>query len=68
MKINPSLSAATKFNPTKKSFQMSIEDLCKKIDTNEITLPLYQRDLSWTLQKAVELSIVRESTGCTYID
>lgn len=55
MKINPSLSAATKFNPTKKSFQMSIEDLCKKIDTNEITLPLYQRDLSWTLQKAVEL-------------
>lgn len=55
MKINPLLAAATKFNPTKKSFQMSIEDLCKKIDTNEITLPLYQRDLSWTLQKAVEL-------------
>lgn len=55
MKVNSLLSAATKFNPTKKSFQMSIEDLCKKIYTNEITLPLYQRDLSWTLQKAVDL-------------
>ena len=55
MKVNPILTAATKFNPTKKSFQMNVEDLCEKIDTNEITLPLYQRDLSWTLQKAVDL-------------
>lgn len=55
MKVNPILTAATKFNPTKKSFQMNVEDLCGKIDTNEITLPLYQRDLSWTLQKAVDL-------------
>lgn len=55
MKVNSILIKATKFNPTKKSFQMSVEELCKKIDTNEITLPLYQRDLSWNLQKVVDL-------------
>lgn len=55
MKINSILIKAAKFNPTKKSFQMSVEELCKKIDTNEITLPLYQRDLSWNLQKVVDL-------------
>ena len=55
MKVNSILIKATKFNPTKKSFQMSVEELCKKIDTNEITLPLYQRDLSWSLQKVVDL-------------
>lgn len=34
---------------------MDIATMCSKIKKNQITLPLYQRDLSWTLQKAVDL-------------
>ena len=55
MRINKRLEQAASFNPTKKSHQMSIEDMCKKIETQEITLPLYQRDLSWTLEKCIAL-------------
>lgn len=55
MKINKKLEVAAEFNPTKKSHQMTIFEMCKKIQNNKITLPLYQRDLSWTLNKAVDL-------------
>lgn len=55
MKINKKIELAAEFNPTKKSHQMSIFEMCKKIKDNKITLPLYQRDLSWTLKKAVDL-------------
>lgn len=53
--ISQKLIKAVGFNPTKKSHQMSIQDMCNKIKTNKITLPLYQRDLSWNLRKAVAL-------------
>lgn len=55
MRIHNKIEAATNFNPTKKTHQMDIATMCEKIKTNKITLPLYQRDLSWTLQKAVDL-------------
>jgi hypothetical protein len=55
MRINPKIEAAASFNPTKKTHQMDIATMCEKIKQNKITLPLYQRDLSWTLQKAVDL-------------
>ena len=55
MKINKKLIDATAFNPTKKSHQMDIFQMCDKIKNNKITLPLYQRDVSWTLQKSVDL-------------
>lgn len=55
MKINKKLLAAVQFNPTKKSFQMSVLQMCEKIDQNKLTLPLYQRDVSWSLQKSVAL-------------
>lgn len=55
MKISVKLEKSVGFNPTKKSHQMAIADLCKKIDDNTISLPLYQRDLSWTLRKSVDL-------------
>ncbi|BDR84431.1 GmrSD restriction endonuclease domain-containing protein [Clostridium tetani] len=55
MRINKKIQLAAEFNPTKKSHQMSIFEMCKKIKDNKITLPLYQRDLSWTLKKAVDL-------------
>jgi hypothetical protein len=55
MKINKKLKDASGFNPTKKSHQMNIFEMCSKIKDNKLTLPLYQRDLSWTLKKAVDL-------------
>lgn len=55
MKINNKIRVAASFNPTKKSHQLSIYDMCHKIEKKEITLPLYQRDLSWNLSKSVSL-------------
>jgi hypothetical protein len=55
MKINKGLIRAATFDPTKKTSQMTIADMCKKIDTKVFSLPLYQRDLSWTLQKCIDL-------------
>ena len=34
---------------------MSIFDMCQKIENKTISLPLYQRDLSWTLSKCIDL-------------
>lgn len=55
IRINKNLQRYAGFNPTKKTFQMSILEICEHIDTNEITLPLYQRDVSWTLKQSVDL-------------
>lgn len=55
MRINPSLTANADMNPTKETSQQTITDLCQGIEDGFITLPLYQRDLSWTLQKCVDL-------------
>ena len=55
MRINKDLIKAASFNPTKKSTQMSIFDMCQKIENKTISLPLYQRDLSWTLSKCIDL-------------
>lgn len=55
MKINKKLIEASEINPTKKSHQMNIFEMCSKIKKNKLTLPLYQRDLSWTLKKAIDL-------------
>lgn len=55
MNINKQLLAAANLNPTKNSRQDYIFTLCEQIETNELTLPLYQRDMSWTIQKSVDL-------------
>lgn len=55
MKINQQLAKIAAFNPTKRTYQISILSICQKIETQEITLPLYQRDVSWTIQKSVDL-------------
>ncbi|MGL5480159.1 MAG: GmrSD restriction endonuclease domain-containing protein [Clostridium sp.] len=53
--IHEKLKKSVEFNPTNKTHQMTIFDLCKAIEEEEIVLPLYQRDVSWTLQKNVDL-------------
>lgn len=55
MKVSKSLMESASFNPTEKSHKMSVLDMCKKIEANEITLPLYQRDVSWTLNQSIDL-------------
>lgn len=55
MKISKKLVQAVSFNPTEKSHKMTVLDMCKKIENLDITLPLYQRDVSWTLNQAIDL-------------
>ncbi|MCS3528632.1 DUF262 domain-containing protein [Acinetobacter johnsonii] len=55
MKINKNLEFALTYNPTKKSYSMVVEEMCKKIEVDELTLPLYQRDVSWNIEKSVAL-------------
>ena len=55
IRINNNLQKFAGVNPTKKTFQMSVVEMCEHIDSNEITLPLYQRDVSWTLRQFVDL-------------
>lgn len=55
IKINPSLAEAASFNPTKQSQTKSVFDMCADIENERITLPLYQRDLSWNTAKAIKL-------------
>ena len=53
--INEKLLKRVNNNPTKQVMQLSIFSLCQKIDNKEILLPLFQRDISWTLIKSVSL-------------
>lgn len=55
MVINKELIIAAGYNPTKESRQKPVFQMCELIEKGEISLPLYQRDLSWTLNKAIEL-------------
>lgn len=56
MKINEQkLQAAINLNPTKRSQTMTIADLSERIESGSLTVPLYQRGLSWNDAKAIAL-------------
>ena len=55
MRIYKGLMAAATFDPTKRTSQMTVSEMCRKIESNIFSLPLYQRDISWTLQKCIDL-------------
>ncbi len=56
MKINDKkLQAAINLNPTKRSQTMTIADLSERIENDSLTVPLYQRGLSWNDAKAIAL-------------
>lgn len=55
LRINEKLKQAARFNPTKRTFQMTVSDICAEIDQNRLSLPLYQRDVAWTIQKHIDL-------------
>lgn len=54
-KINTKITNALRYNPTQKSYRMTVEEMCSKISKEELVLPLYQRDISWNLQKSIDL-------------
>ena len=53
--INKRLVTATSYDPTKQSQSEIISQLNSDIESKKISLPIYQRDLSWTLKKVVDL-------------
>jgi len=55
MRINNELKKMASYNPTKQTFSMNTRELNEQIAKNKITLPLYQRDVSWVLKKSIEL-------------
>lgn len=55
MIVDKNLIKCSRFNPTKKTHQMSILEICKKIESGALTLPLYQRDVSWTIEQMIDL-------------
>lgn len=55
MNINKELRKAVDMNPTRNTRNLTVENLCNMIDNGTLTIPLYQRDISWTKQKCVEL-------------
>lgn len=53
--INPKLKTYASYDPTKVTKQLSITELCEKIDEGSLVLPIFQTYLRWTKKKAVEL-------------
>ena len=55
MNVNQKLIRAAEFNPTEKSHKLTVLSMCQQIEKQQITLPLYQRDMSWNLSKCISL-------------
>lgn len=55
MNISPELKEAVGMDPTKQSSSHTILDICKYIDAGTLTIPAYQRDISWTLKQSIDL-------------
>lgn len=55
MNINKGLRDAVNMNPTRNTRNLTVENLCSMISQGTLTIPLYQRDISWTKQQCVEL-------------
>lgn len=55
MILNHDLLKAAALNPAQNTCQRYLPELLEDIKKGKITLPLYQRDMSWPLKKAVDL-------------
>ena len=53
IRINRTLIKQAALNPTKNSRQDNILHICQMIDEQTLSVPLYQRDLSWTIAKSI---------------
>lgn len=55
IEVNKGIREAAGKNPTQNSTTRAISALCEDILHDKITIPLYQRDISWSLKQAVSL-------------
>lgn len=55
IRINKHLKEMASINPTKQSQLLPVQSINSMIDHKQIVLPLYQRDVSWTIKQAVDL-------------
>jgi len=55
IRINKNLIFYSTFDPTKESQPVSLENLCKDIEAEKLTLPIFQTYIRWTTEKSVEL-------------
>lgn len=55
IRINKNLIFYSTFDPTKESQPVSLENLCKDIEDEKITLPIFQTYIRWTTEKSVDL-------------
>lgn len=50
MKISKRILDSVNIDPTRKSHSLSILQICENIDKLVYVLPVYQRDVSWSLK------------------
>lgn len=55
IRIKDSLKRSAHYDPTKETVQKSISQICNEVALGQIIMPIFQRDLAWTIQKKVEL-------------
>lgn len=55
IRISKHLKEMASINPTKQSQLLPVQTINTMIDQKQIVLPLYQRDVSWTIKQAVSL-------------
>ncbi|MCK1194257.1 DUF262 domain-containing protein [Streptococcus uberis] len=55
MKISKRILDSVNIDPTRKSHSLSILQICENIDKLVYVLPVYQRDVSWSLKKSIDL-------------
>lgn len=55
IKISKGLQVNAFNDPTKETINKSISQICNEMDSGDIIMPIFQRDLAWTTAKKVEL-------------
>ncbi len=55
IRINKNLDYFSSFDPTKDSKPVALGTLCKEIQENKITLPIFQTYIRWKTEKSVDL-------------
>lgn len=55
IRVKKELKAMSEINPTRQSQLLTISQINDMIDLKYLALPLYQRDVSWTIKQSVDL-------------
>uniref|UniRef100_UPI0015D7D599 GmrSD restriction endonuclease domain-containing protein n=1 Tax=Staphylococcus haemolyticus TaxID=1283 RepID=UPI0015D7D599 len=55
IRLNKKLNENAFNDPTKETIQKSINQLFSDVDSGQVIMPIFQRDLSWTTEKKIDL-------------